>query len=137
MIGTGERVPCHEIREDGPYAGILVNCTREDPKRRFKSTAAVLDALVSVGADVSIGTAAGNQIVDLLARDAALDEKQWRGLVDFLERGLESQDAKAILVRLKRRLSSYMKQENLLAKSLRCIPEEMFLPVHSGSIGIL
>lgn len=48
MVGKRPRVPCQEIHEDGDYGQILLSCTRKDPKRRFQSARAVLDALVSV-----------------------------------------------------------------------------------------
>lgn len=99
MVGREERVPCAEIREDGPYEAILLNCTRKDPARRFKTVGAVLDALVSIEPEAApVRTAAAGQFAEELDSDAVLDEDFWRALNDFLEDRAVGGDTRAILV---------------------------------------
>src|SRR3954454_13972929 len=82
-----ERVPCNEIREDGPYGGILLNCTRRDRSRRFDSVSAVRDALLAVGHHPPASLISGaNEVGVLLDSEPALTASEWKSIVDFLNR---------------------------------------------------
>lgn len=101
MVGISSRVPCGEIREGGPYAAILLGCTRKDPKLRFKSARAVLDAVLSV--DAAATTAVAQQSIDFIA---ALDSASpppadfWQKLADYLEYEAADTDRREILIKL-------------------------------------
>src|SRR5205814_2526594 len=82
MVGEEDRIPCQEIREDGDYSAILLNCTRNDPKRRFKSVGSVLDALVSI--DPSAPTLKTEQAATYsvaIEGNEALTEPVWGDLI--------------------------------------------------------
>jgi serine/threonine protein kinase len=99
FVGTEERMPCGEINEKGDFAGILLSCTRRDPKRRFKSVTALRDALLSLG-DVNVKprTAKGAEIFNALTTvEVVLSEQDWINLVDFVEDDFDSDDAIAVL----------------------------------------
>ena len=100
MIGTEDRVPCAEIREQGEFAAILLGCTRANPAQRFKSVRAVLDAIVSV--DFSPGVAPSAESADfikVLENGQPPDADYWNGLADFLE-GPVNSDRAAIFGKL-------------------------------------
>lgn len=98
MVGEEDRVPCREIRESGHYGAILLNCTRDDPKRRFKSVRAVLDALVSLASSATDPeTQEGSHFVKNLGTSEPLEAEFWKSLVEFLEDNYQSTDAKVIL----------------------------------------
>jgi serine/threonine protein kinase len=87
FVGLRERVPCNEIREDGPYGGILLNCTRRDRSRRFDSVSAVRDALLAVGHHPPASLTSGaNEVVVLLDSEPPLTASEWKSIVDFLNR---------------------------------------------------
>ncbi|AWM86094.1 protein kinase [Microvirga sp. 17 mud 1-3] len=99
IVGTQPRIPCHEIREDGPYGAILRNCTRTDASRRFKSAKAVLDALISVSVTLPpLTNERTSGFVEQLNQHEPLSEAAWRGLVELVEDEFGSNDARAILV---------------------------------------
>ena len=101
FIGNEPRVPCNEIREDGEFSAILLNCTRKDPKRRFKSVSAVREALLTLSISTDVpSTQDGSQIADLLAIEGTLNEKQWQTIADYVEKDLESEDVKLVLGKL-------------------------------------
>lgn len=87
FVGTESRVPCNEIREDGPYSAILLSCTRKDPQRRFKSVSAVREALLEIAigasAPVSLGGAIG--LLQVLNSSDALTAVDASNLADFFE----------------------------------------------------
>jgi eukaryotic-like serine/threonine-protein kinase len=102
FIGSDTRIPCNEIKEQGDYAGILLNCTRKDPLRRFKSVSALREALLSLG-DVKVKprTDKGEAIFDLLNKDPEkLKEAQWKEIIDFIEDHYDSADSIAALRKL-------------------------------------
>jgi serine/threonine protein kinase len=102
MIGTDARVPCHEIKETGEYGAILRNCTRSDPQRRFRSVRSVLDALVSVTAELpTIVATKSAEFGNQLASGDPLDEQSWRALIDFVEDDEREDDTKAVLGQLR------------------------------------
>jgi hypothetical protein len=101
MVGENDRVPCQEIREDGDYCAILLGCTRSDPKRRFKSVGAVLDALVSIDPSAPIlKTQQATSYFAAIESESPLTESLWKELVEFLEDHTTSTDAKALLMKL-------------------------------------
>lgn len=101
MVGTSDRVPCQEIREDGDYSAILLNCTRNDPKRRFKSVRAVLDAIVSVDPTAPPVTDKGaERIISSLEADEACPLAFWKDLASFLEDNKDANVTRALLTRL-------------------------------------
>jgi eukaryotic-like serine/threonine-protein kinase len=97
MIGTRPRIACQEIREDGEFAGILLNCTRIDPTRRFSSVSAVREALLALG-DVTVQASSkqGSDIAALLDGTDPLSEDDWREIVNFLEDSRDELDRRAV-----------------------------------------
>lgn len=101
MVGQGPRIPCNEIKEDGPYGAILRNCTRSDPARRFGSVRSVLDAIVTVASGLPpVTTAAASEFADKLASGELLDEASWCALVTYVEDNEGQDDANGVLARL-------------------------------------
>lgn len=101
MVGTEDRVPCAEIREPGDYAAILLGCTRKDPKQRFKSVRAVLDAIVSVASTAAPPpTKKSIDFVAALTSEEALDEEFWTRLAEFLDNEATGEERGATLLRL-------------------------------------
>lgn len=101
MVGHEARIPCNEIKEDGPYAAILRNCTRGDPKRRFGNVRAVLDAVAIVASGLPpVSTAAAAGFADKLASGELLQEASWQALVAYVEDNEGHADANAVLARL-------------------------------------
>lgn len=102
MVGKGNRVPCHEIREDGEYGPILRSCTRSDPARRFSSVRALYDALLSVSTGTTAPTTeAAVGFSQQLESGDPLSVQSWRGLIDYVEDNSGTQDAHAVLGRLR------------------------------------
>ncbi|HRJ31291.1 MAG TPA: serine/threonine-protein kinase [Cyclobacteriaceae bacterium] len=102
FVGTDKRIPCNEIKESGDFSGILLNCTRKDASRRFKSVTAVRDALLSMG-DIKAQpeTSKGEAIFELLNTEPdKLKEKHWKDIVDFVDDEHPSADSIAVLRRL-------------------------------------
>lgn len=98
MVGLKPRVPCSEIRESGEYGAILRNCTRQDPRRRFRSVRSVLDALVTISSPApALSTAVSNNFGRQLRAGEVLDEGAGKALVDFVEDHEEEQEAGAVL----------------------------------------
>lgn len=101
MIGAKDRVPCGEIKEDGEYSQILRSCTRSDPSRRFASARSMLDALVSVDVQAPIiQSDQAKKFADQLDSDNPISQAGWRSFVEFVEDNEESQDVRALLLRL-------------------------------------
>lgn len=101
MVGAGSRVPCGEIRETGPYAAILLGCTRKDPQARFKSARAFLDAVLSV--DAAAVQPVKQQSIDFISSlDSVvpLPPDFWQRLADYLEYEVEGSDRREIFVKL-------------------------------------
>jgi len=98
MLGTEDRVPCGEIREDGDFGALLLNCTRGKPDRRFKSVAAVRDVLLSI--DVTLPAAQDAEAISLseqLDSDEDLTAAALGQLAEFLEDHSASPDAQVLL----------------------------------------
>ncbi len=101
MVGHSPRIPCNEIKDEGPYGAILRNCTRSDPARRFGSVRSVLDAIVTVASGLPpVTTAAASEFVDELASGYLLGEASWQALVAYVEDNEGQDDANGILARL-------------------------------------
>lgn len=101
MVGTADRIPCGEIREDGPYAGILLGCTRSDPKRRFRSVRSFLDALGSVASDdFESDTPQAADYIKEMESDRDISVEQWSALTDFIDSGISGKDKHAICISL-------------------------------------
>ena len=102
FVGTDDRIPCNEIKENGDFAAILLSCTRKDPSRRFKSVTALRDALLSLG-DVKIqpNTDKGAKIFNVLTKvETELSEDDWKNIIAFIEDERDSPDAIAALRKL-------------------------------------
>jgi len=102
FIGIEERIPCNEIKETGEFAGIMLNCTRIEPTRRFRSVTILRDTLLSLG-NVSIvpKTQKGASIFKLLTdEDYLINEEEWKNIVEFIEDEYGSIDAFAALGKL-------------------------------------
>lgn len=98
FVGTESRVPCNEIRENGEFGAILINCTRRDPNRRFKSVAAVRDALLTLSITSNSQSSQGvNQFADLLNSGEILTEKEWQLITDYIEKDIEAVDVQRVL----------------------------------------
>ncbi len=101
IVGIDDRIPCGEIKEDGPYGGILRGCTRSDPDRRFRTVRSFLDALVSVGsADVETESRQAADFIDELSSDRSMSAGVWTALADFLDSKASKQDRRAICLNL-------------------------------------
>ena len=101
MVGTEDRVPCGEIREPGEFAPILLGCTRRDPKQRFKSARAVLDAVLSIDSASYPGTTQKSlDFIAMLNAGTSIDEKAWMGLADFIENEADGNDKRAIFLKM-------------------------------------
>lgn len=116
FVGSEDRIPCNEIREKGDFAGILLNCTRKDPDRRFKSVIALRDALLSLGdVHVKAKTVKGAAIFDVLTNiEADIPEEDWKSIIDFVEDEYDNPDAIAVLRKL-----SIQHIDNLILKYSR------------------
>lgn len=101
IVGADDRIPCGEIKEGGPYGGILRGCTRSDPDRRFKTVRSVLDALVSVGsADVATESRQAADFLLELGSDNSMPAESWMALADFMDSTASKQDKHAICLNL-------------------------------------
>jgi eukaryotic-like serine/threonine-protein kinase len=101
MVGTDDRIPCGEIREGGPFAAILLGCTRKDPKTRFKSAKAVLDAVLSVdSASHPAPTQKTTDFIAILESGQPLTPLQWKEIADFLEYEASSHERRAVFMNL-------------------------------------
>ena len=99
MFGINTRIPCNEVHDTGPYAEIILSCTRKDPNRRFQSVRDLRDAILSQGQQ-SGPTAQEPQVVDFINSLNSLtpiDLITWNKIVDKVERLNYSQDAIALL----------------------------------------
>ncbi len=103
VVGLGQRIPCDEIKEKGDFSAILLNCTRKDPSRRFKSVTALRDALLSLGdIKVTATTEKGASIMALLdAKDSAITNEKWEEIISFVEDESESEDAISVLRKIR------------------------------------
>lgn len=102
FIGSEDRIPCNEIRENGDFGAILLGCTRKEPNRRFKSVTTLRDALLSLG-DVNIlpNTEKGAKIFSVLTKlETELKEEDWKNIITFIEDEYNSPDAIAALRKL-------------------------------------
>jgi len=101
MVGTEDRVPFREIREPGEFAPILLNCTRDEPTKRFGSAKAVLDAILSIEyepeGDVSEES---TDFGSILSSDDEPTSEFWESLADFLENEATKPDIAAICGKL-------------------------------------
>lgn len=98
MVGDDDRIPCSEIVEKGPYEAILINCTRRDPSRRFKSVSALRDVLLDISTQhTPMTTNAGDDLIKLLGSDNLLDEAQWNRVIDAIEHSPKSDDSRQLL----------------------------------------
>jgi serine/threonine protein kinase len=101
IVGISDRIPCGEIAEEGPYAGILRGCTRNNPSRRFRTAKSVLDALVSVGSgDVETESRQADDFISYLESDIQISEDVWSALSDFIEGRASRRDRHAICMNL-------------------------------------
>ena len=99
MVGLEDRVPCAEISDKSPYGPILLNCTRKDPSRRFKSVSVLRDILL----DVAVSNPAAStstplaQPLQLLTSAAALSQDQWAYILDEVSLDQNSAGARQVL----------------------------------------
>ncbi|MDI2072042.1 protein kinase [Bradyrhizobium sp. Mp27] len=100
MVGTEDRVPCGEIREGGAFGPILLGCTNKDPKKRFKSAKAVLDAVLSIDPESHPATQKSTDFISALEGTDALDPAAWESLADFLDYEAQADDKRAICLKL-------------------------------------
>ncbi|MDE2165923.1 MAG: serine/threonine protein kinase [Alphaproteobacteria bacterium] len=101
LFGQEQRVPCGEIREAGDYGGIFLNCTRRDPARRFRSVAAVRDAILATQhTAVANVSARARPLVDILKQAEPLTSGQWDEITDAVENDPHSDSARGIFHQL-------------------------------------
>ncbi len=85
MVGTELRVPFREIRESGEFGAILLNCTRDDPTKRFGSARAVLDAILSIDyAPTGNVSRDSEDFLAVLSDEAAPPRDFWSRLAEYL-----------------------------------------------------
>ncbi len=126
MVGTEPRVPFREIREPGEFSAVLLNCTRDDPSRRFSSAKAVLDAILSIGFIPQGTVSAGS--VDFLA--VLQDESEapvefWQKLADFIENSAKAPDIAAICGKMSNdKISELCGKDSKSAKTISLIFSE-------------
>lgn len=98
IFGTGDRIPCAEIVDDGPYSDIMRCCTRRDPARRFQTVEDLRDAIMQIGHSAApVHEAQIANLVELLQSDLKLDIKNWKNIVEKIEDESGSQDIKTLL----------------------------------------
>lgn len=101
IVGTSPRIPLLEIKGDtSPFAGIILRCTRTDPKRRFKSVAALRDALLLVGHhQIPAKSESAKAIIQALEEEEAsvIPSSIWNELADYLEDEREQADYSKVL----------------------------------------
>lgn len=101
MVGHEDRIPCNEIREDGPYAGIFLGCTRKNQKYRFKSVRALAEALLSIEDEtVTVSSPRAETLAEALDGPEPLTESLSSALVEFLDVNQGSQDSSVLLRKL-------------------------------------
>lgn len=87
IVGTEPRIPCGEIREEnGDFSGILLNCTRRNPDRRFQSVSSLRDALLDL--QISSAPISAGSRIDLLTQlgqSATIPESVWHEIIDAIE----------------------------------------------------
>ncbi|WP_417622937.1 serine/threonine protein kinase [Parasphingorhabdus sp.] len=116
MVGIDPRVPCNEIREEGDFGALLLNCTRAKPNRRFKSVGAVRDVLVSI--DPEAGAIENDQAVslaELLDSGEDLTKSQITQAANFLEDNLDKADGIVLLRKISMNHIEQFQAENLSA----------------------
>ena len=102
MVGERPRIPCAEIRDDGPYGAIMRNATRGDPCRRFDSVRSFLDAVMSIaGSDAQIDITIASVSLREIIQDEAIGIIQWSQLIEHLEDSSDKDDCRLILLKLK------------------------------------
>jgi hypothetical protein len=101
LVGSEDRIPCHEIREDGPFGAVLLGCTRQDPHRRFKSVRAVADALLSIEEDAQgFSSPQAEALGGVLEADGSLTIENWRGIIEYLDGNRSPQEKREILFKI-------------------------------------
>lgn len=101
FVGTGPRVPCAEIQDSGPYAGILRGCTRRDPNNRFRTARSVLDAVLSVGAEIQpAATPQAHVLVQGLLANQQLSVAEWRSYLEIVEMADNTRDVHSLFMAL-------------------------------------
>lgn len=101
MVGTEPRVPFREIREAGEFSAVLLNCTRDDPSKRFASARAVLDAILSIDYEPQ-GTVSNTSVdyIAILSAGDLPDAGFWPRIADFLANAAKEPDIAAICGKL-------------------------------------
>lgn len=96
VVGKKDRIPCAEIKEEGPYGALLRNCTRTNLKKRFKSVAAVRDVLASI--DIELPPASNQTTIDLIEtlEEGELSQSVVESLADFCEDNQDTRDGDLI-----------------------------------------
>lgn len=94
FIGNEERIPCGEIDEDNDYSGILRNCTRKDPARRFKSVKDLREALLSLGEiNITSKTNENIEFFDYLNKASEdITKDNWIKIITFIEDKFDHDD---------------------------------------------
>ncbi|TDO77602.1 serine/threonine protein kinase [Flavobacterium chryseum] len=102
FIGNEERIPCGEIDEDNEYSGILRNCTRKDPSRRFKSVKDLREALLSLGEiDLSSKTTENEELFAYLEKEPEdISEDYWNKIISFIEDKFDHEDSSLLMQKI-------------------------------------
>ncbi len=123
MVGTEPSVPFREIRELGEFSAGLLNCTRDDPSKRFASARAVLDAILSIDYEPQ-GTVSNTSVdyIAVLSSEDAPDASFWPKIADFLANAAKESDIAAICGKLNSdKIASLCEVEQTSAKVIRLI----------------
>jgi serine/threonine protein kinase len=103
FVGTGSRMPLHEIVDRSPYTDILSICTKLDPKRRFQTVSSMRDVLATVDADIiTTNTENGVKITGYLNRSPVdLTEDEVEEIASYLKDDTEDvNERKSVLLQL-------------------------------------
>jgi serine/threonine protein kinase len=99
-FGSGSRVPCQPITEDGLIGQVMANCTHKKPPRRFKSVSSLREAMIALDdIELDIKSEEGQRLVKLFEKsdEVELDYETWESILSFLENDKnESEDITAL-----------------------------------------
>jgi len=99
FVGIKSRIPCNEIKEDGEFSAILLNCTRNNPARRFKSVESVREAILAVNT-TTIEPQDISDAYNLLDSGNELTKDNWEEIITFIEDNESSPEGDAVLRQL-------------------------------------
>lgn len=99
FVGVNQRIPCHEIKNDGGvFADIIRCCTRNDPTRRFSSISALRDAVSDASRDhIVVAEPKIAEYISAMGEDQPLSYDVWLDIVCKIEDDSQSADIRELL----------------------------------------